>query len=89
MISLYGKQLGFEWAELDTIKEDSSKGRDRVTTVFGHLFDNANNLPNSHLYPKTWDGLIALLDASGLGDIAEKVREALSAPFSNVRHNLH
>lgn len=83
-----GEQLGLEHGQLVSIRRDYHDDRERVTTVLGMWYDNANNLSNSHLYPKTWSGLIALLSSSDLGTLANKLYTALSAPENSVRGNL-
>ena len=80
--------LGFEPGDIESIRRNKYDDGERVSCVFHRWFDNANKLPNASKYPKTWTGLIRLLSDSGLGDLADKLRKALSAPFSDVRGNL-
>ena len=55
-----------------------------VREVFGKWLENAVGLPNASLYPKTWEGLCTLLDASNLGEVSKKIRKALDAADSSV-----
>ena len=80
--------LGLEPGEIQSIHRNHFSDDDRVTDVFRHWFDNANNLPNKNKYPKKWSGLIRLLNDSDLGQLSEEVKTALSATSSNVRGNL-
>ena len=80
--------LGLEPGEIQSIRQNYFSDEQRVSDVFRHWFDNANNLPNKKRYPKKWSGLIRLLSDSDLGQLSEEVRTALSAASSNVRGNL-
>ena len=80
--------LGLELGEIRGIQRNNYSDDERVTDVFRHWFDNANNLPNKEKYPKKWSGLIRLLKDSNLGVLSEEVEKALTAPYSNVRGNL-
>ena len=55
-----------------------------VREIFSKWLENAIGLPNASLYPKTWDGLCTLLTRSKLGEVANKLREALNAADSSV-----
>ena len=83
-----GEQLGLEHGQLVSIRRDCHDDRERVTMVLGIWYDNANNLSNSRIYPKTWSGLIALLNSSDLGTLADKLYTALSSPQNSVRGNM-
>ena len=83
-----GRELGLEVGALKSIGRDGFDDDDRITTVLGKWYDNANKLPNGSKYPKTWKGLISLLSNSELDDVATKVHSALSAPISNIRGTL-
>ena len=80
--------LGLNPSEVETIRQNYSTDDTRVITVFGQWLSNANNLPNSKRYPKKWSGLIKLLKDSDLGQLAEDVKKALSASYSDVKDNL-
>ena len=80
--------LGLEPGEIESIRRNYFSDDERVTDVFRHWFDNANNLPNKKIYPKKWSGLIKLLSDSDLGQLSEEVKTALSATSSNVRGTL-
>ena len=60
-------------------KQSHPNNHERVRKVFREWFDNANQLPNSDKYPLKWSGLIRLLKDSGLGQLAEDLRRALTA----------
>ena len=53
--------------------------------VFGKWLENANGLPFASHFPKSWEGLHALLVESELGEVAEKLYIALDAANSSVR----
>ena len=72
----------------DSILQDRHDNHGRVTKVFREWLENANQLPNNKKYPLKWSGLIRLLRDSELGQLAEDLRCALAAPFSNVKGNL-
>lgn len=61
----------------------------RVTVAFSEWLNNANQLPNRKKYPLKWSGLIQLLRDSELGQLAEDLRCALTAPVSNIKDNLY
>ena len=71
-------QLGFELGEIDSIEENHHRNHSRVTAVLSQWFDNAVNLPNASQYPKSWLGLINLLEDAELGEVAEELRTALT-----------
>ena len=81
-------QLSFELGEITSIMKNYPFDDDRVTAVLGRWFDNARNLPNASRYPKSWQGLINLLEDAELGEVAEELKKALSSPHNNVRGNL-
>ena len=83
-----GEQLGLEHGQLASIRRNYHEDYERVTEVLGKWCENAKNLGNSRLYPKTWSGLIALLNDSDLGTVASKVHTALSASKSSVHENI-
>ena len=83
-----GEQLGLEHGQLLSIQRDYHDDRQRVTRVLGEWCENASNLRSHRLYPKTWSGLIALLNNSDLGTVAMKVHNALSASRSTVQGNV-
>ena len=72
-------RLGIEPGEIESIEENNPKNHSRLVAVMGQWFDNANNLPNASRYPKSWPGLINLLEDAGLGMVAEKLQLALSS----------
>ena len=83
-------QLGFELGEIESIRKNNPfDDRDRVTVVLGRWFENARNLPNASRYPKSWQGLINLLEDAELSEVATELQQALSSSWNNVRdcHN--
>ena len=83
-----GRSLGFDEGHIESIGDDGRNNYDRVCKVFQEWFDNAGGLPNHRKYPKTWEGLIALLADSALKELSDKLKKTLEAPFSDVRDNL-
>ena len=81
-------RLGFETGEIESIEENHHRNHSRVTNVLSQWFDNARNLPNASRYPKSWPGLINLLEDAELGEVAEELRIALSSPRNSVRGKL-
>ena len=53
--------------------------------MLGQWFENAKNLSNASRYPKSWQGLINLLEDAGLGEVAEDLKRALASPWNSVR----
>ena len=56
-----------------------------VRDVFSKWFDNAVGLPNASQFPKSWEGLLNLLTESELGEVAKKLRVALTAGDSSAK----
>ena len=81
-------RLGFELGEIESIEEDHRRNHSCVTAVLRQWFDNAKNLPNASRYPKSWLGLINLLEDAELGEVAEELHTALSSSQNSVRRNL-
>ena len=82
------ESLGLEPGEIESIQRNHYTDYERVTSVFRQWLENATNLPNKKKYPKKWSGLIRLLKDSDLVELSKKVKEVLSAPYSNVRGNI-
>ena len=80
--------LGLEYNVIQDINRRSTNDHECVEKVFDRWLKNANSLPNKKKYPKKWTGLIRLLRDSELGELAEDLKKALSAPYSDVRGNL-
>ena len=80
--------LGFEHGEIESIDADCRAWYSRITAVFRRWFENAMNLSNASRYPKSWQGLINLLEDAELGEVAKVLNNALSSPKSNVRGSL-
>ena len=80
--------LGLSPGQILGIRNEPGNDMMKMSNVFDRWFSNADSLPNKKKYPKKWSGLIRLLIASQLGELSKKVKEALSAPFSDIRDNL-
>ena len=82
------EHLGLNPSRIKSIRQDHHDNHGRMTDVFTEWFENANQLPNHSKYPKKWSGLIRLLKDSDLGELAEDLRSALSAPYNDVKGNI-
>lgn len=79
-------RLGFELGEINSIESNyPHSDYKRVTAVFEVWFENAIGLPNADKYPKSWHGLINLLQDAELGEVATELYTALSSPRNSVR----
>ena len=78
-------QLGFERGEIDSIEVNHRRNSACITAVLRRWFENAKNLPNGSRYPKSWQGLINLLEDAELGEVAGELKRALSSPRNSVR----
>ena len=72
-----GRILGLKKGELDGIGQDGHSARDKVSRVLGEWEEKASSLPHADRYPKSWGGLIKLLNDSGLPELAKDVHKAL------------
>lgn len=81
-------RLGFEPGRIISIQGNYFTDDDRVIAVFGVWFENALGLSNTDKYPKSWQGLINLLNDSELSEVAIDLQRALSSPRNSVRKNL-
>ena len=81
-------RLGFELGEIESIKKNDYEDDSRITVVFRRWFENASHLPNARSYPKSWQGLINLLEDAELGEVAEELKRTLFSPQNSVRGNL-
>ena len=82
-------RLGFESGEIDAVKDDHRTSYSCITAVLRRWFENARSLLNARRYPKSWQGLINLLEDAELGEVAEELKKALSSPQNTVRGNLY
>ena len=80
--------LRLEVGEIKLIEDDHRRNDSRITAVLRQWFENAKNLPNGSRYPKSWQGLINLLEDTELGEVAREIKNALSSPWNSVRGNL-
>ena len=81
-------RLGSELGEIESVEENHRRNYSRITAVLRRWFENAKSLPNASRYPKSWQGLINLLEDAELGEVAEKLKKALFSPQNSVRGNL-
>ena len=81
-------RLGFELGEIESVEENHHRNESRITAVLRRWFENARSLRNAGRYPKSWQGLINLLEDAELGEVAEELKKALSSPQNTVRGNL-
>ena len=80
---------GFELGEIESIRKNYPfDDNDQITAVLRQWFENAKSLPNASRYPKTWQGLINLLEDAELGGVVEEVEKALFSLQNSVRANL-
>ena len=71
--------LGFDHGQIESIKNNPPfNDLDRVQTVFRQWFENATKLPNASKYPKSWQGLINLLEDVELSEVAKELCRALA-----------
>ena len=80
--------LGFGPGQISAIESDHRQTCFCITAVMGRWFENANRLPNVRNYPKSWQGLINLLNDVELGEVAEELKKALSSQKNSVKGNL-
>ena len=81
-------RLGLEPGQVKSIRSNNYDDHNRVTDVLSHWFYNARGLPNAKNYPKSWDGLINLVNDAELSEVAEELHTALSSTHNSVRGNL-
>ena len=81
-------RLGFELGKIESVEENHHRNDSRITAVLRRWFENARSLPNVGRYPKSWQGLINLLEDAELGEVSGELKKALSSPLSTVRGNL-
>ena len=80
--------LGIKRTRIDSIESDKPNTISRVKAVFGKWLDDARGLPNGDKYPRSWPGLVKLLEESGLSELAGELDTALRSPHNEVRGNL-
>ena len=81
-------RLGFELGEIESVEADNHTNYRCITAVLGRWFENAVNLPNGSRYPKSWQGLINLLEDTELGEVAGELKRVLSSPWNSMRDYL-
>ena len=80
-------RLGLELGQITTIINDNCQNSSCITDVFQRWFEHAAHLPNAKDYPKSWRGLINLLNDVQLGEVAEELKKALTSQTNSVRGN--
>ena len=63
-------RLGFELGEIESVEENHHRNDSHITAVLRRWFENAKNLPDGSRYPKSWQGLINLLEDTELSEVA-------------------
>ena len=81
-------RLGFELGEIESIEDNHLTNDSRITAVLKRWFENAKNLVNASIYPKSWQGLINLLEDTELGETAKELKSALSSSYNSIRGNI-
>ena len=56
--------------------------------MFGRWLENASGMLHADKYPKSWDGLIRLLNDSELAELANKVTKAINSQENEVAKTL-
>ena len=72
-------QLGLERGEIESVDADNRTRYRCITVVMGRWLENADDLPNAERYPKSWQGLLSLLEDAELRDVAEELKRALNS----------
>ena len=88
-LKIYYK-IAHKWKEIATLLglEQVIEGKDCydcITNVLRQWCDNACQLPNARDYPKSWQGLINLLDDVQLGEVTKELKKALTSQTNSVR----
>ena len=82
-------QLGLGDGEINGIHTEKLANQEQcVIAVFSKWLQNASGMKNAKIFPKSWKGLITLLNKSKLTILAEKVQKAILAPQSEAKGNL-
>ena len=77
--------LGFDYGQIESIKNNPPfTDLDRVKSVFIQWFENAASLPNASRYPKSWQGLINLLEDAELSEVAKELCTVLTSINGSV-----
>lgn len=81
-------RLGLRLEEISSIKKDCHYQTSLcIKAVFKKWFEHATSLPNARDYPKSWQGLINLLNDVELGEVAIELKKALTSQTNSVRGN--
>ena len=77
-------QLGLEQGEIESVEADNHTRYRCIAVVMRRWLENADDLPNASRYPKSWPGLISLLEDAELSDVAEELKRALDSLWNIV-----
>lgn len=81
--------LGLEEYEIEGIdSEKRGKHEDCVIAVFSRWLQNASGMKYPEKFPKSWKGLINLLNESERAELAKSVIKAISSPQNEAKKNL-
>ena len=80
-------RLGLELGQISAIEHDRREMASCITGVLQRWFEHAGQLPNAKDYPKSWRGLINLLDDVQLGEVTKDLKRALTSQTNSVRGN--
>lgn len=85
-----GALLSLSTAEMGIIKRNNISDQSGcIRDTLSKWLMNGSRLPNARQYPVSWKGLYQLLvDAQLSTQVAHPLKQALSAPRSNVRRNM-
>ena len=82
-------QLGLSDGEINGIHTEKLANQEQcVIAVFSKWLQNASGMKHAKIFPKSWKGLITLLNKSRLTQLAKDVKEAISSPQNAAKGNL-
>ena len=79
--------IGLKPGQISAIEQDHRETASCVAAVFQRWFEYAGQLPNARDYPKSWQGLISLLDDVQLDEVVKVLKKALASQINSVRGN--
>ena len=71
--------LGLERGEIESVDADNRTRYRCITVVMGRWLENADDLPIADRYPKSWQGLIRLLEDAELCDVSKELKRAINS----------
>ena len=79
-------RLGLSESEITTINRGNRGNPEEcVTAVFRQWLQNASGMKHAKKFPKSWEGLIRLLNESDLIELAKTVRKAILSPQNEAK----